>query len=46
VAVRDGLYRAMREAFGRAGIRWVTAVTRTVAMVCSSWFRLRCLRAC
>ena len=22
VAVRDGLYRAMREAFGRAGIAW------------------------
>ena len=22
VAVRDGLYRAMRDAFGRAGIQW------------------------
>jgi hypothetical protein len=22
VAVRDGLYRAMRDAFGRAGIPW------------------------
>jgi hypothetical protein len=37
VAVRDDLYRAMQDAFGSAGSRGITAITRTAASGCSSW---------
>ena len=33
VAVREGLYRAMREAFGQSGIPWDDHFTRTAATV-------------
>jgi hypothetical protein len=46
VAVRDGLHRVMREAFGHAGSRGTTAATRIAAMAydwiagCARGYRL------
>jgi hypothetical protein len=46
VAIRDGLYRAMREASAAQVLRGMTAVTRIAATEYSSWFLPRCPRAC